>query len=261
MEKKFYFLAGLPRSGNTLLASILNQNPDIYASALSPVADFLSTAQNIATNNLHINATMDLEGSHKILTKLADTYYEHIDKPIIIDREKTWGIPENFYNALTYINPEGKVIFTTRSMPEILASIITVMGTRINDQMNRDGWAWKSHLTENDNKCDYLMSPLWEMDKLLRTYTTMKNYPVHFHIVEYNDLITKPKETMKNLYAFLELDNYEHDFNNIKRVENYNEANIGMPDNLHEVRPQLNKTLLKIEDVLSEYAINKYNNY
>ena len=28
-NKKFYFLCGLPRAGNTLLTSILNQNPDI----------------------------------------------------------------------------------------------------------------------------------------------------------------------------------------------------------------------------------------
>ena len=28
-SKKIFFLAGLPRAGNTILASILNQNPDI----------------------------------------------------------------------------------------------------------------------------------------------------------------------------------------------------------------------------------------
>jgi hypothetical protein len=28
-DKKIFFLAGFPRAGNTLLTSILNQNPDI----------------------------------------------------------------------------------------------------------------------------------------------------------------------------------------------------------------------------------------
>ena len=28
-NKKFYFLCGLPRAGNTLLTSLLNQNPQI----------------------------------------------------------------------------------------------------------------------------------------------------------------------------------------------------------------------------------------
>ena len=38
-NKKFYFLCGLPRAGNTLLTSILNQNPDIACTpnAFTPV--------------------------------------------------------------------------------------------------------------------------------------------------------------------------------------------------------------------------------
>jgi hypothetical protein len=34
-EKKFFFMAGLPRSGGTLLSSILSQNPDVYVSPQS----------------------------------------------------------------------------------------------------------------------------------------------------------------------------------------------------------------------------------
>ncbi len=29
MNKKYFFITGLPRTGNTLLSSLLNQNPDI----------------------------------------------------------------------------------------------------------------------------------------------------------------------------------------------------------------------------------------
>ena len=39
--KDYYFLAGLPRSGNTVLSSILNQNPLIYSSPLSPISEIL----------------------------------------------------------------------------------------------------------------------------------------------------------------------------------------------------------------------------
>ena len=34
-EKKYYFLAGLPRAGNTVLSSILNQNSRVQVSANS----------------------------------------------------------------------------------------------------------------------------------------------------------------------------------------------------------------------------------
>ena len=37
MSKKFYFMAGLPRAGSTLLSTLLNQNPRIYSGPSSPV--------------------------------------------------------------------------------------------------------------------------------------------------------------------------------------------------------------------------------
>jgi len=41
MSKKYYFMAGLPRAGGTLLKSIIDQNPDIYAGPVSPVIELM----------------------------------------------------------------------------------------------------------------------------------------------------------------------------------------------------------------------------
>ena len=41
MNKKFFFLTGLPRTGNTLLSSILNQNKDIITTNYSILAPLL----------------------------------------------------------------------------------------------------------------------------------------------------------------------------------------------------------------------------
>ena len=38
-NKEYLFLSGMYRSGNTLLSSILNQNPEIYSSPLSPLCE------------------------------------------------------------------------------------------------------------------------------------------------------------------------------------------------------------------------------
>tara|TARA_B100001094_G_C18131979_1_gene772800 strand:- start:403 stop:528 length:126 start_codon:yes stop_codon:yes gene_type:complete len=37
--KKIFFISGLPRSGNTLLSSLLNQNPDITVSGQSIIPE------------------------------------------------------------------------------------------------------------------------------------------------------------------------------------------------------------------------------
>jgi sulfotransferase len=44
--KRIYFLAGLPRSGFTLLANILAQHPQIYVTPTSGVVDMLVQVRN-----------------------------------------------------------------------------------------------------------------------------------------------------------------------------------------------------------------------
>jgi hypothetical protein len=39
--KNLMFLSGLPRTGSTLLTSLLNQHPEIYASGSSPLSDLI----------------------------------------------------------------------------------------------------------------------------------------------------------------------------------------------------------------------------
>ena len=41
MKHKFFFYSGLPRAGGTMLASVMNQHPDLYVSPLSPTVELL----------------------------------------------------------------------------------------------------------------------------------------------------------------------------------------------------------------------------
>ncbi len=46
MNKRIYFLAGLPRSGSTLLANILAQHRQIYVTPTSGIVDMLVQVRN-----------------------------------------------------------------------------------------------------------------------------------------------------------------------------------------------------------------------
>jgi hypothetical protein len=65
---------------------------------------------------------------------------------------------------------------------------------------------------------------------------------------------------MNKIYNFLELPSYEHDFNNIKKLEIDNDEATGLPANLHEIRPQLEKISQDPKEVLSKYIMDKYSN-
>ena len=45
MQKVVHFISGLPRSGSTLLAAILRQNPRFHAGMSSPVASLFMALQ------------------------------------------------------------------------------------------------------------------------------------------------------------------------------------------------------------------------
>ena len=55
--KKIYYLAGLPRTGNTLLGSILNQNPKIKVSPNSILVELVWRLHNIKKDKLFLKQT------------------------------------------------------------------------------------------------------------------------------------------------------------------------------------------------------------
>ena len=52
MKKDYFFLCGLPRSGSALLASILNQNPNIGVYPNSILPDILYQLNNIKNHDI-----------------------------------------------------------------------------------------------------------------------------------------------------------------------------------------------------------------
>ena len=261
--KQYYFLAGFPRSGNTLLSSILNQNPEIYSSPLSPINSVMWNFEQTNDINEHIkiNSKSNLD---KILKNIMNNYYEDINEPIIIDREKMWATSGNINLIKKYITKDPKIIFTVRPILEILTSFINILPEHsyIDIEMEQKGWWYKDYLSKNDNRCDYLMRPFGQIDQALLSINEILKHENKniIYLVKYDDIVYNPEKTFKNIYDFLNIPYYAHNFNNIKKVENYNDAILGMPDNLHNVRPKLNKISKDPKEILSDYIINKYKN-
>lgn len=196
------------------------------------------------------------------MSNLLENYYSSIDKPIVFDREKNWGTPANLSLIKTYFTKEPKIVYTVRPVIEILASFLSLDAEWIDRGMVNNGWNYKSYLSQNDNRCDYLMRSYGEIDQgllVLNEVIKPENKDI-FHIVEYSDLTDNPQQVMDGIYKFIGVESFTHNFNNIKKLEVDDDAAIGLPKNLHKVRPQLKKSSPKPEDVLSGYILNKYSN-
>ena len=263
--KTFYFLAGLPRSGNTLLSALLNQNPNIYSSPLSPLCQYFYQLDSLLETFEHNKRTLLPERNFSVTANLLSNFYFDVDKPIVFDREKSWGTPANLQIIKKHITQTPKIIFTNRDLLEILASFISILSedSYLDKEMFNSGWYYKDYLSKNDNRVEYLMRPFGEIDKTLLSFNEIKKEENKniFHIVDYNKLVSNPDAVFKKLYDFLELDYFQHSYDSIVKNEVDYDESLGYPDNLHKIKTKLEKTSNKPESLLSDYIIQKYKNY
>jgi sulfotransferase len=262
MDKTYHFLAGLPRSGNTLLSALLNQNPDIYSTPLSPLPTFMWEFANSADNMEQVNRNVENNIKTQIfLSSFMDNYYKEVEKPIVIDREKAWGTPANLGIVKKYVTPTPKIIFTVRDVLEILASFVKMDAQYLKNDAANEGYYMSNYRSPKDLVCEHMMAPNSDINKGLLSLASAF-YPENkgmFHIVEYNDLVLNPEETMNNIYDFLELPHYEHNFNKIEKVEVDNDEAVGLPKDLHDIRKSLSQSSTSL-DILSDYIRHKYSN-
>jgi sulfotransferase len=262
VNKTYHFLAGLPRSGNTLLSSILNQNPEIYSTPLSPLPTYMWDFANSSGNIEQVNRTTSNQlRTELFLSSFMESYYKDVKKPIIIEREKTWGTPDNLALIKNYITPTPKIIFTVRDIVEILASFMRMDVQYLKRDANNANFFIGNYRSEQDLLCEFLMSTNGNIDKTLLSLSSAF-YPENrgiFHIVEYNDIVLKPDETMAKIYNFLEMPYYNHNFNHIEKEEIENDEALGLPKDLHDVRNSLSPSSTSL-DVLSDYIRHKYSN-
>jgi sulfotransferase len=256
--KEFYFLSGLPRTGNTLLSAILNQNPNVYSSNLSPVVEHIWDAQKVLTTTENGFLSSDLSSSYS--NNILPSFYKTIEKPIVIDRSKVWGVPDYFEMLRSVVVKDPKIIFTHRPVVEILASYISILpeDSFIDKEMQDSGWWYKDYLSKDDNRCDYLMRPYGEIDRILLSFNTIKKYPNNFCLIEYNALVSQPEQSLKKIYDFLGIAEFKHDFLNVTKKDNEVDLDFKLKKPLHEVRKSVSRTSVPLKDVLSDYVINKY---
>lgn len=258
-------MAGLPRSGSTLLSAILNQNPKIYVSERTDLLEMIYILEKEIPTFESFQTGIEIKGYENVLKSIGNSFYRDKTQPIIIDNNRAWGTPYNFRLA-SLLNKNIKIICPIRPILEILTSFILLARKNpksnfIDKSMKNSDFYPYNYRNIDDARCEWLMRPNGQLEMSLLAMMNCKNKPESYYFLEYNDFICKPKESIDNIYRFLDLDNYEHFYSKIKYTNNKNDSQYyGIPD-LHKVRKTIQKISVEPELVLSKYIINKYQNY
>ena len=254
--RKYYFMAGLPRCGNTVLSSILNQNPKIQVSANSFVSGILTYTLDREFDGFFTNFP-DRQSLENFALGTFDLYYKSWKGDIIIDRGP-WGTDGNLMCLNECCPNELKFICPIRGLPEILSSFILLFYK--NGQVNLKDEKVIEHLCKKLFEKDNVLSKgLWSIRNLSKP-----EYKDRVYFMHYDDLCSSPQNEIDNIYDFLGVKKFKHDLNNIKQYEGNGvkyDDDSGSPHwrGLHDVRPLIHKAEYDIHDILPQSVIDTYN--
>ncbi len=252
-KRQHYFIAGLPRAGSTLIAALLAQNPRFHAGMSSPVANLFEGVLTQVAAGSEISTMVNTEQRARLLRGLFDSYYAEYEQPVIFDTNRAWtaNLP-----ALMSLFPQTKIICCVRDVAWIM------------DSMERQFRKNAFEQTRLFNSAAE-RSTVYTRVEALAGANRMVGFPWHalreavysefakqLVLVEYDLLAARPAEVMELLYAFLEEDPFEHDFDNVVYDAPSFDAQLGL-DGLHrvhkKVEPRPRSTVLP-PDLFERYS-------
>jgi len=224
MKKILHFLSGIPRSGSTVLAAILNQNPMTHVSTTSGLVHALDGLANTWHSAGLLNENdPERKKLAQTMRGAIDAFYEDTAAPVIIDKSRGWPIAQIMAAMSQVLGHQPKIIATVRSVPDCAASFI-----RVAKPENLDEFMYSGQL----------------MDHLKAAYISLQNgynfAPKNFLFVEYEDLLADPKAQLARIHEFLELPDFAYDFDNIDgSTVAEDDENLHGHAGMHDVKPKL----------------------
>jgi len=244
MNKKYFFMCGLPRSGNTLLSSILNQNPDLAVSANSIVPEIFYRIDDIFNTQV-FQLFPDSKSLENVLSNIFDNYYQDWNCKYIIDRG-AWGTPTNFNYLKKYFNNNFKIIVPVRDILEIAESF-----KNINWHIDENLYKKKVYLNDDEYIYEYLFEEtdiIWKAMWCIRNFCKDENRK-YVYFIEYNDLVNDTKNQIDKIYDFLEIPKYQHNYKNIQQFSANGILYHDYVKELHLVKPTIQKSKTSIQNI------------
>jgi hypothetical protein len=225
-------------------------------SPTSPLIDlFILTANSYESKESQytFDRQTTIDNLHKVL---ASTFYQHIDKPYIIDKHRMW--PKNVKQIDKHIQKNPKIICTYRPMAEVYTSFLKLINNDPNNDIDKR-----------------LRDRALEMNTYNRAITlwydygndpydsfkyALENHRENILAINYHDIVNDIENQLIRIYDFLEIPHYTHSFSNITNTcAESKDAAWGFKG-LHDIRSTLIKTSDDPRKVLGEELYEFFNN-
>jgi len=244
---KFVTLCGLPRSGSTLLGTLLQQHPDITVE--------MDSVLSIILTNMSQHAEKVYTETQHTMKELKDLYYSFMraglvswvtdlcETDVYLDKDRSWAVD---FDLLFNLVPNAKVIYLVRDLRGVYSSIeklettervMSPSTTLIYPFEDRE----KYHETDLQLEriksfisTDMIYTPLFGLKEAL---DCERQYLKNFKFITYEDLIENPKKVLEDIYNFIGIESFENNLDDIKQ-DHFHDASYA-PWGNHTIKPKL----------------------
>jgi sulfotransferase len=251
--KRYHFISGLPRSGSTLLTTILNQNPNFYSNISNPLARFVRAV--ITESHAGPGYALQCPESKRfeLVQNLIETYHSHLDQEVCFNTNRGWTA---ILPILEKTHPDAKIICCVRDIRWVLDSFEQLF--------KKNPFSLSRMYSDQEAESVYTrayasMSPghtvRFAYDSLKEAITGPQKHKIM--LVEYENLARNPEMMMRAIYAFIDEPYYEHDFNNVEAAYDEYDIEAGI-QGLHTIRRNIE--FIEREPILPPDLWNEFAN-
>lgn len=230
-----HFISGLPRSGSTLLAGLLRQNPQFHAAISSPVGALMQNLLEQIGAGGEFYTFFDTEKRKDLCLSLFSSYYrEHAQKPIIFDTHRLWTAR---LHQLSELFDNFKVICCVRNPAWVMDSFERIYRKNPFDYSRM--FSPQNRQTVY-SRCESLIRGTGSVGS---AWTALKEafygeFSDRLLLIEYDLLAQHPQRCLHLMYEFFDMSPFDHDFDNVAYTENAFDENLGVKD-LHTVKQKV----------------------
>lgn len=234
MSKTIHFVSGLPRAGSTLLMNLLAQHPQVHATATSGLHEIGYIARQFSATEEFKTILNPKHGETLFYDYVKggceNAFNRLTDRPVVADKCRSWI---GHLDMLFAIWPDAKVLVPVRDMRGILSSFEKKWRkhpfpfTAIEKQTPQN---WTT--VEKRAQGWLNMPPLGIAVE--RLSDAVKRYKDKLHFVHFEMLTENPKQTMQDIWEYLQIKGPKHNFNDVQQYTTEHE--LGWPYGDHVIR-------------------------
>ena len=240
-----HVISGLPRSGSTLLSSLLSQNPDTYASISSPLMGaMLAVRDQLNMSDFSASSLIREDEQLELYRNMIRGYYapRRGSRKIIFDTNRGWTANLGLLHALS---PKSKVIVCVRNMAAVVDSFERLFRANpfVLPKLFGGPQEWSTVYARVDTliqRSRQVGGPWIALKEGLYSEHSAK-----LLLVEYDLLAQSPLEVLAQIYSFLEMTPYEgHHLSGLSLLDTEKEkvkqfdVNLGAPL-LHQLKTEV----------------------